>query len=359
MITLLTGSPGHGKSYTLCREIERAVGKGEPVATNVPLAPDWPEVMARRHTLLWRLRPKAVQRKADVFKTLVLATSNFAELLRVRLAGEGEGRGKLILDESQRWMNTRGYDTGLNADGTVMKRAEALAVRMGVVNHLSGHRHYGFDVILATQSAKAIDPQARDLYEFHSEVRNMRKLPWIGVIIRFNLFVKVTKWNDHSKSKAGIDAYFLSKSLARLYQTHALQASDWPADAIVLPRDAEIPIRNGTGGSGELESDSLAIGNVYRLPNGQFATVKTGNKESLETIDRIKESATSIDGLLPDTLIDSKERSEQMASSSPEPIIGSIVDKLNGGSSGISDASGELDDDLDDMGEEIRGEYMS
>jgi hypothetical protein len=282
MITLLTGSPGHGKSYTLVREIERTVSKGEPVATNVPLADNWPEVMAKRHVLFGRLRPAAVQRKADAFRKLVMVTDDFPTLLRVRLAGEGEGRGKLILDEAHRWLNTRGYDNGINPDGTPMKRPEALAVRGKVINHLSGHRHYGLDVILATQSKKAIDTQASDLYEFHSEVRNMRKLPWIGFFIRFNLFVKITRWNDHSRSKAGVDSYFLSKGLARLYNTHALQDTDWPEDAIVLPHDTP-PGAVGNGNGGPV-NDPLALGAVYRMPNGQFATVKTGNSEKLNGV---------------------------------------------------------------------------
>lgn len=236
MITLLTGSPGHGKSYTLVREIEKAVGnKGEPVATNVPLREDWAEIMARRHTLFGSLRKKAVERKATEFRKLVFISNDFAELLRVRLAGEGEGRGKLILDESQRWLNTRGWDNAVNPDGTPMKRAEALQQRLRILNHLSGHRHYGFHVILATQSDKSIDSQARELYEFHSEVRNLRRLPWIGIFLRFNIFVRVTRWNDRAKSKAGVDCYFLSKSLANLYHTHALQNADWPDDPIILP----------------------------------------------------------------------------------------------------------------------------
>lgn len=283
MITLLTGSPGHGKSYTLIREIEKAVAAGKPVATNVPLREDWAMTMARRHTLFGPFRKEAVAKKAAEFAKLVFMTAEFRDLLRVRLSGEGEGRGKLILDEAQRWLNTRGYDSALNDDGTVMKRAEALMARMKVLNHLSGHRHYGFDVILASQSKMGIDSQARELYEFHAEVRNLRKLPWIGIFLRFNIFVKVVKWNDHSKSKAGVDCYFLSKSLASLYHTHALQETDWPEDVIILPHDTEMV--RGPGGGGHKPVDPGSIGSVYRLPNGQFATVATGSKEKLECID--------------------------------------------------------------------------
>lgn len=235
MITLLTGSPGHGKSYTLVREIEQNVSKGIPVATNVPLRHDWAEVMARRHTIFGRFRQEAVQKLAEHFRRYVIVSNDFGILLRVRFAGDKEGRARLILDEAQRWMNARGWDNAVNEDGTIMKRAEALQARLKVLNHLSGHRHYGLDVILATQSDKAIDLQARELYEFHSEVRNMKKLPYLGVFIRFNLFLRITRWNDRSKSRAGISMYWLSKSLARLYDTHVLQKTDYPPDAIVLP----------------------------------------------------------------------------------------------------------------------------
>lgn len=236
MITLLTGAPGHGKSYTMIREIEQAVANGKPVATNVPLRDDWAMVMARRHTLFGRFRKEAVERRADEFSRMVIVSDDFSVLLRVRLSGEDEGRGLLALDESHRWLNARGWDNAVKPDGTAMKRSEALAGRLKVINHLSGHRHYGFNVILATQSDKSLDSQARELYEFHSEVRNMRRLPWLGTIMRFNLFIRVTKWNDRAKSKAGIECYWLSKSLARLYNTHALQDKDWPDDAILLPR---------------------------------------------------------------------------------------------------------------------------
>lgn len=240
MITLLTGAPGHGKSYTLVREIEKAVANDEPVATNVPLRDDWPMIMARRHTLFGRFRREAVERKAVDFSKMVIVSDDFSVLLRVRLSGEGEGRGKLILDEAHRWINTRGLENEEHENGKPMTPLQIRQGRKIIVNHLSGHRHYGWDVILATQSDKSLDTQARELYEFHSEVRNMRKLPWLGVILRFNLFLRVTKWNDRARSKAGVECYWLSKSLAKLYNTHALEDRDWPDDVIMLPLEDNI-----------------------------------------------------------------------------------------------------------------------
>jgi hypothetical protein len=233
VITLLTGAPGHGKSYTSVRLIDESVHQGVPVATNVPLREDWATVMARRHTLFGRWRSDRVAAKADRYRRLVFVSDDLDELLRVRLAGEGEGRGRLILDEAHRWMNTRAWDQapGLN-------RSDAIAQRLRVVNHVSGHRHYGFDVWLITQATANIDSQVRSLYEFHSEVRNLRRLPLVGLFFRKDLFVRVTRWNDKAQTKAGLTVYGLSKSVARLYHTHALQAADWPDDAIVLPRPA-------------------------------------------------------------------------------------------------------------------------
>lgn len=236
MITLLTGSPGHGKSYTLVREIEQAVCKKIPVCTNVPLREDWPETMARRHTLFARWKQETVAKKAAEFRRYVIVSEDFDVLLRVRLSGDKEARGRMILDESHRVMNARGWDNAVDPEtGESLKRSEALAKRMKIINKLSGHRHYGFDVILATQDEKSLDVQIRELYEFHAEVRNMRKLPWIGFFIRFNLFLRITRWNDRAKSRAGVSTYWLNKSLANLYDTHILQKTDMPPDAIVLP----------------------------------------------------------------------------------------------------------------------------
>jgi zona occludens toxin len=246
MITLLTGSPGHGKSYSMVKEIEAAVAKGEPVGTNVPLREDWATVMAKRHVLFSPWRKNAVARKAAEFSRLVIVSNDFSVLLRIRLAGEGESRGKLILDEAHRWLNVRGWDNALDEDGVPVPTAVAKANRAKVINHLSGHRHYGFDVILATQSGKALDTHARELYEFHSEVRNMRKLPWVGFFLRFNLFLRVTRWNDAAKSKSGVNLYGLNKGIANLYHTHALQEADWPADAIVLPLENPCDLPDGS-----------------------------------------------------------------------------------------------------------------
>jgi hypothetical protein len=238
MITLLVGAPGHGKSYTMIKYFEEAVRKGKPVATNLPLSPEWPYVLARRHTFMSGFRKDAVLERADRYRSMVFESASLDDIVRVRMSGKGEGRGLILLDEAHRELNTRTLTAQVEVndagEAKPMKRAFAIAKRMKIIAHLSGHRHYGFNVILATQAQKNLDGQASSLYEFVSEVRNFKRLPLVGAILRMNIFLKVTRWNDRARTKAGISLYFLNKSLANLYQTHALQMLDWPKDVIVL-----------------------------------------------------------------------------------------------------------------------------
>lgn len=282
MITLLQGSPGHGKSYTLVKEIAVTVRKNEPFATNVPLRPDWPEVMASYYTFLPKLRKKAVAAKADKYRVLGFVSDDIDELLRVRLAGKGEGRGKLIIDESHRDMNARVERTTSN--------------RRKIIGYVSAHRHYGFDVLLATQDEKNIDTQIRGLHEFLSTVRNFKKAPWIGALIWFNLFLRVTVWNDRAKTKAHVQVYGLSKKLANLYDTHYYAEKDWPADAIILPVGApcdrphiyperepgpEIYLIGGEDLSGECPKCEAQPGERCITPSGNPATKRHREREAV------------------------------------------------------------------------------
>jgi hypothetical protein len=273
VITLFTGNPGHGKSYSSVKLIDESVGKGIPVATNVPLREDWATVMARRRTLFGRWRPDAVQAKADELARLVFVSNDLSQLLRVRFAGEEEGRGRVVLDEAHRWMNTRAWDQSPGRS-----RQEAIAERLEVVNYVSAHRHYGADIWLISQSDTNIDSQVRNLYEFHTEIRNFRRLPLFGAIFRFNLFLAVTTWNDKARTKAGVSMYGLSKSLARLYHTHSLQEDDWPEDAIVLPRKpgTDLVAPEGAGRDGEASGASPRRAPPLPPPEGAIPAMGEG-----------------------------------------------------------------------------------
>jgi hypothetical protein len=234
MITILTGAPGHGKSYTSVKLIDEFVHGGKCVVTNVPLRDGFAEQMAKHHTLFARLRKNAVARKTAKYEERVHVCEDLAEIMRIRFDGKGEGRGKVVIDESHRVMNVRG-----STRATKGPAGDEAKKRKEVVAYISAHRHYGADVVLITQAMGNLDLQIRNLMEFHSEVRNFRRLPVIGALARLmpggQLFLRVTVWNDKARTKAGLAMYGLNKGLANLYDTHALEAGDWPEDAIVLP----------------------------------------------------------------------------------------------------------------------------
>lgn len=228
-ITILTGAPGHGKSYTSVQMIDDFVHKGKFVVTNVALRRDFADQMARRHTLLARLRKKAVRDKAELYASRIHVCEDLTEIMRVRFTGKKEGRGKIVIEEAHRHMNVRA--------GRGAEKDE----RKVIVEYASGHRHYGGDMILITQAIGNLDLQIKNLFEYHAEVRNLRKLPMLGLLVRLlipggQLFIRKTVWNDKARTRAGIAMYGLSKRLADLYDTHSLEDTDWPEDAIVLPK---------------------------------------------------------------------------------------------------------------------------
>ena len=231
-ITILTGAPGHGKSYTSVKMIDEFIHDGKSVVTNVALRPDFPEQMARYHTPLGRWRKNAVARKAEVYRSRIHICEDLSEITRVRFSGKEEGRGKVVIEEAHRSMNVRGGRGARTTEGQERK---------AVVNYASGHRHYGADLVLITQAIGNLDLQIRNLFEFHAEVRDFRKMPILGLLCRLipggHFFYRKTVWNDRAKTRVGISTYGLSKRLANLYSTHSLNNTDWPPNAIVLPSD--------------------------------------------------------------------------------------------------------------------------
>ena len=107
-ITLRTAPPGGGKSYTAVRRVVEAVLEGKCVAGNVELVPDWPERIARRHWPFW-LRRGRRRRFLREARSRYHFTEDLGELFRLRLAGRGEGRGLMVLDEAHNWMNARSW----------------------------------------------------------------------------------------------------------------------------------------------------------------------------------------------------------------------------------------------------------
>jgi zona occludens toxin len=233
VIELITGAPGAGKSYAAVRRIVQSVRENRPVVTNVPLAEGWADKIAKG---VFRSKQKE-QELAARYRRLVLIREELPDLLKVRLAGEGEGRGDMVIDESQRWIDSREWDTAVE-----MSRDEAIRKRQELNRFFQTHRHYGYNVYLITQHEGNLDKRVVRLFEYLTEVKNLRNVKVLGFrIFPMNLFVAVTVWNDRVHSKCKTAVYGLDKTIAGLYHTHALAAVALGDDELLHPEPLSEP----------------------------------------------------------------------------------------------------------------------
>lgn len=222
MIVLVTGPPGAGKSYYAIRKVADAIERGKCVATNVELAPDWAERIARRNPVRW-LIPGRRQAIAREYRRRVCVSQDLEELLSIRLAGRGEGRGVMVLDEAHSWLNSRLWSS---------------EDRLRLVRFFSRHRKLGWDVYLITQSADMIDKQVRVLFEYHVHLRNLRKARLFGVPVSpVNLFVAIWAWHAAGGARLKTEVYLLGWQ-RRLYNTYQVlfEADEEVEGDLVLPR---------------------------------------------------------------------------------------------------------------------------
>lgn len=244
MIALVEGKLGAGKSLFAMRLVDDAIGAGKPVATNVELTPDALYRAAGAHPLR-RWFPALRQRRAAKLSRLVFSSHDLGELMRVRLAGEGESRGVLVLDECHNWMNARSWSS---------------KDRDELIRFFSQSRKLGFDVYLIAQRAEMIDKQVRNLAEYRITLKNLRWYRKMGLRLPCNLFVAIWRWEAHANAEiVRRDVYPLSRRVAGMYDTLATShglAHELPAvEAIRLPRpaaptDARVSARRGPAGAG-------------------------------------------------------------------------------------------------------------
>lgn len=257
MIYLVTGKPGHGKSYYCVRTALEALEKGQWLATNVELHDGWAERFAASNQVR-RLVPGRVKATAASYRERTYVTHDLEELTRLRLpacgkcrnCGRGghcqtEARGVMLLDEAHNWLNARTWDSD-ESGGTVSK-AEAVANRLKIVRFFSQHRKLGWTVYLVTQDEGNLDTQVRRNFEYHVHLKNLRRYRLLGVIpiVPVNVFVAVTTWHDNAKSRVGTQTFTLNKRIASCYDTIATShglAYDAP-DAIYLGSTARDPLR--------------------------------------------------------------------------------------------------------------------
>lgn len=223
MIVLVTGPPGNGKSFYAIRKVAQALEDGKIVASNVQLREDWVEFLAKRNVVR-HLKPGATRRFRKTAASRYHYSEDLDELFRLRLRGSGESRGVMVLDEAHNWMNARAW----TADD-----------RQTIVRFASQHRKLGWDVYVLAQQAEMLDKQVRNLFEYHVQLRNLRRARYLGIPISpINLFLGVWLWHSAQRVVLKREVFRLSyhKKLYDTYQlSHGLVGDD--AAAIWLPSD--------------------------------------------------------------------------------------------------------------------------
>lgn len=222
-ISLVTGPLGSGKSFYGVRKAVDGVESGKVVVTNFRMTPDWTDKVANRHVVRW-LIPGRRRKLKDRWRRSTMVVSDIDTLCRIRLEGEGEGRGVAIIDEAHRFMNAR---TWKDED------------RLQIIEWFTLSRKLGWDVYLICQDEKNIDRQVRDLFEYHIKLRNLKKMKFLGIPVSpINVFLAIWQWHAAAKAIVKREAYTLNWT-AKLYDTFETRAfgidSD-PEDVIRLPQ---------------------------------------------------------------------------------------------------------------------------
>ncbi|MBE6890185.1 MAG: hypothetical protein E7485_09255 [Ruminococcaceae bacterium] len=195
MITLYTGTPGSGKSYTAADMIDRALRRGIPVIANFEINVD----------------PKKHKGEFVYIDTLKLDPAFFMDYAQRHFdPKKGEGQGLIFIDEAQIPFNPR---TGFGSKDSNS--------RMAWINLFSKHRHYFWNIVLITQHDRMIDRQIRTLVEVEKKHRDLKNYGIKGfymMLIFRKRFVQVSYWYT-IQEKIGSQFFRISKRICKLYDT--------------------------------------------------------------------------------------------------------------------------------------------
>jgi len=141
-----------------------------------------------------------------------------------------EGSVVVVLDESHRWMNARGW----TEDG-----------RKELLEFFALARKRGFVIFLISQRAQNIDVQVRELYEDRICLSNLRNTArFLGMrVVPFNIFIAGWFNTMDPKNPMKFERYRLNwmKRLYDTMDTSSFSEGDTSPDRIWLPRPDVLP----------------------------------------------------------------------------------------------------------------------
>jgi hypothetical protein len=224
----VTGPMGAGKTVYAVKKCRDGLEEGKFVITNFKLTPGWETIVARKN-LFRRLIPGRWKKLAETWERRTYMVTDLAELKRIRLAGSGEGRGVVVIDEGHVFMNARAW----KEDG-----------RGDLVEWVSATRKLGLDIFIITQDLQSLDRQVRDRLTYHVHLRNLSQFRVMGIpIFPVNVFIAITQWHAAGKAIVRRESYMLGLT-KKLFETDDLSAFTIdldPADAIRLPLPPPAP----------------------------------------------------------------------------------------------------------------------
>lgn len=217
MIRLFTGRPGNGKSYHIARETYKYLRRGKTVISNVNM--DVSNIKSKKRKPLGHFiyltdaQIGAWDNKngSDFINGLEGFACNFHQKKKGYMK---EHQTLVIIDECQQpnILNCRTY----NAPN-----------RVSINNFLQIHRHYGFDIILATQHTSFVDKQARNLIQCEEEHRKLSTFKTFGKILTWILgkevfvIVKRDLSLKRTPKMSRMGAYYMAcnKRICKLYNS--------------------------------------------------------------------------------------------------------------------------------------------
>jgi len=164
MICLITGVPGSGKSLALTKRfIIPALKKGRRIYTNIDgLNDSAPNPYILALSFASGVPPEDVEKL--IFK---FPSKDFNKVLMDMPAS-----AIAIIDEAQIFWNARDFASDKNKE---------------VLPYFQKHRHYGHDVILATQHFEQLDSGIRRLAEVHYRLKRLKNVG-LSKVIKVSVF---------------------------------------------------------------------------------------------------------------------------------------------------------------------------
>lgn len=216
MITLYSGTPGSGKSYHTAYKMYHGLRFKRNFICNFDISLEntsltvmsyWKKVICEK----LKIKCKKLHYK-KLGKFIYLRNDQLTPGYLLKYAQENHSMKKesettIVIDECQMLFNSRDW----NAKD-----------RMQWIEFFSVHRHYGFDVILISQSDRLIDRQIRAFVEYDIKHRKLNNYKLFGLILGILsggcLFGAVKYWYG-VREKVDFEMLRYNKRVASIYDT--------------------------------------------------------------------------------------------------------------------------------------------